>query len=83
MRAENILVCEECKEALPAVILEKSFSGGQLRMVIGLEDGKEIIASRYGIDSHVQIGQKVCVGWKPADAIIVDREEQNDEKETF
>lgn len=52
-------------------------------MVIGLEDGKEIIASRYGIDSHVQIGQKVCVGWKPADAIIVDREEQNDEKETF
>ncbi len=83
VRAENILVCEECKEALPAVILEKSFSGGQLRMVIGLEDGKEIIASRYGIDSHVQIGQKVCVGWKPADAIIVDREEQNDEKETF
>ncbi len=29
VRAENILVCEECKEALPAVILEKSFSGGR------------------------------------------------------
>lgn len=74
VRTENILICEECREALPAVILEKSFAGGQLRMVIALEDGKQLIASRYGIDSHVQIGQKVCVGWKPADAIIVDRE---------
>ncbi len=33
-----------------AVVVEKSFAGGQLRILFGLPDGQTLTASRYGID---------------------------------
>lgn len=63
VRRENLKVCTECKEGLDAVIEDKSFNAGQLHMTLKLKSGKELVASRYGMDSELLPGQKVCVGW--------------------
>lgn len=75
VRSENIQLDEDCGCGLEAVVTEKSFAGGQLRMVLKLSDGKEIISSRYGIDADVQPGQKVCWRFDAKNAVLVDREE--------
>ena len=74
VRSENILLDENCGCGMEALVTEKSFSAGQLRMVLTLENGKEIIASRYGIDANVKVGQKVCYRFNAEDAVLVDRE---------
>ena len=43
---------------MEAVVVEKSFAGGLLRVVLKLADGTEVIANRHGIDAGVQPGQK-------------------------
>ena len=77
VRSENIHLDENGREGLPAEVLEKSFAGGMLRVVLKLEDGTEIIASRYGIDAGVQPGQKVRFSFASEDAVLVDREVEN------
>lgn len=72
VRRENIKVCRECKEGLPAVITDKSFTAGQLHMALRLDSGKEVIASRFGIDTDLTVGQEVCVGWDTEHAVFVD-----------
>lgn len=79
VRSENIEVCRECQEGLPAVITDKSFNGGQLHMTLKLENGQEIIASRYGIDTDMQVDEQVCVSWKPEHAILVDLPDEKQE----
>ncbi|MCI5902588.1 MAG: ABC transporter ATP-binding protein [Blautia sp.] len=76
VRTENILMDEDCGCGLKAVVEEKSFSAGQLRMVLRLNDGQQIVASRYGIDADVKVGQQVCWRFQSADAVLVDREER-------
>ena len=44
---------------LQAAVTEKNFAGGQLRVTLKLNDGTELIASRYGIDASVTEGQTV------------------------
>ena len=44
---------------LTAKVTEKTFAGGQLRVVLKTTDGQEIIASRYGIDTNVNVGETV------------------------
>lgn len=78
VRSENIQLDEECGCGMEAVVTEKSFSAGQLKMVLRLPDGKEIIASRYGIDAEVEAGRKVCWRFDAKDAVLVDREDGND-----
>ena len=46
--------------------MEKSFAGGQLRILFELEDGQKLTASRYGIDAEVAVGQRMRIGWKNA-----------------
>lgn len=75
VRSEKIRIQEECGCGIEAVVMEKSFAGGQLRMVLKQPDGREVIASRYGIDADVQPGQKVCYCFLPEDAVLVDRPE--------
>ena len=75
VRRENIKVCRECKKGLPAVITDKSFNAGQLHMAFRLEDGREVVASHYGIDTDLTVDQKVCVGWEPEHAVFVDMDE--------
>lgn len=78
VRTENIQLDENCGCGMEATVTEKSFAAGQLRMVLQTADGKEIVASRYGIDANVQVGQKVCFRFLAEDAVLVDREVTNE-----
>lgn len=75
VRSENIQIDEDCGCGLEAVVAEKNFAGGQLRMVLRLPDRTEIVASRYGIDANLFVGQKVCWRFDAKDAVLVDRED--------
>ena len=77
IRSENINVWREPKGEiyLSGTILEKSFVGGMLRIVVGLEDGEEIVVSRHGINFHYDVGEKVCLQWDARDGVLVDMEE--------
>ena len=81
VRSENIRIQEECSCGLQAKVEEKSFAAGQLRVVLRLADGSELVASRYGIDAKVEQGQIVSVCFAPEDAVLVDRfgEEKNEQ----
>ena len=61
------------EETLCASVVEKSFAGGQLRMVLELPDGTQFIASRYGIDASVQPQSRVIWSFLPENAVLVDR----------
>ena len=75
VRSENIHLDETGTKGIPAEVVEKSFAGGMLRVVLKLQDDTEIIASRYGIDAGVQPGQKVSCSFAAEDAVLVDRED--------
>lgn len=76
VRSENIELSKEKKEeALLGRVEEKTFTGGMLRMIIRLENGQELTASRHGIDADFIQNDKVFCYWKKEHAAIVDREE--------
>lgn len=77
IRSENVLMNGEEPCVHEAVVREKSFAGGQLRILFELQDGQNITASRYGIDSEVRVGSKIRIGWKPEQAVKVLDEKQN------
>ena len=64
---------------LQATVTEKNFAGGQLRVTLKLSDGTQLIASRYGIDASVAEGQTVRCSFLPTDAVLVDREDIDEE----
>ena len=74
VRSENIRFEEnnDC-DGLNAEVIEKTFAGGQLRVVLRTSEGQEIVASRYGIDTNVSVGEKVRCCFLPTDAVLVDR----------
>lgn len=74
IRTENILMNGEPECTMEAIVLEKSFAGGQLRILFELPDGQQLTASRYGIDADVQVGSRVMIGWKEENAIPVAEE---------
>lgn len=80
VRSENIRFEEnnDCY-GLNAEVIEKTFAGGQLRVVLKTSEGQEIVASRYGIDTNVSVGEKVLCCFLPTDAVLVDREERAEE----
>ena len=81
IRSENILMNGETVCTQEAVVVEKSFAGGQLRILFGLPDGQTITASRYGIDNDLQPGQKVKIGWDAKDAVkVIDNDEDENHK---
>ena len=67
---------------LTAKVTEKTFAGGQLRVVLKTTEGQEIIASRYGIDTNVNVGEIVRCCFNPSEAVLVDRPEENAETNT-
>lgn len=80
IRSENILMNGEAVCTQEAVVVEKSFAGGQLRILFRLPDGQTLTASRYGIDNDLQPGQQVKIGWDAKDAVKVidnDKDENN------
>ena len=58
---------------LIAEVVEKTFAGGQLRVVLKTSEGQETVASRYGIDTNVSVGEKVRCCFLPTDAVLVDQ----------
>ena len=86
VRSENILLQEsidisgtDSLYGLQATVAEKNFAGGQLRVTLKLNDGTELIASRYGIDASMTEGQTVRCSFLPTDAVLVDREDIHEE----
>lgn len=63
---------ESDRYGLTAEVTEKTFAGGQLRVVLKTSEGQEIVASRYGIDTNVSVGEKVRCCFAPTDAVLVD-----------
>lgn len=63
IRSENVLMNGEEVCTRAARVVEKSFAGGQLRIVFALEDGQFVTASRYGIDADISVGTELKIGW--------------------
>lgn len=71
IRSENIRMDGESVCTQEAVVVEKSFAGGQLRILFRLSDGQRLTASRYGIDNDLKPGETVKIGWDAKDAVKV------------
>lgn len=73
VRTENVLMDQEPECVREAVVVERSFAGGQLRILFRLKDGQEITASRSGIDAGTELleGGRCRIGWKPEHAVEV------------
>ncbi len=72
IRASEITLENDCGfVSCSAVVLEKSYAGGQLKLLLALEDGQQITASRFGIDYNLQVGEHTIVGWKKNNAVKV------------
>ena len=81
IRSENILMHGEAACTQEAVVVEKSFAGGQLRILFGLPDGQTLTASRYGIDNDMQAGETVKIGWDAKDAVkVIDNDKDENHK---
>ncbi len=71
IRSENVLMNGEEPCVHEAMVLEKSFAGGQLRILFQLRDGQKLTAARYGIDAELQVGSSVRIGWRKEHAVKV------------
>ena len=81
IRSENILMNGETVCTREAVVVEKSFAGGQLRILFRLPDGQTLTASRYGIDNDLQPGQQVRIGWEEPHAVkVIDNDKDENHK---
>lgn len=78
IRSENIRMDGESVCTQEAVVVEKSFAGGQLRILFRLSDGQLLTASRYGIDNNMQAGETVKIGWDAKDAVKVIDNDQDE-----
>lgn len=74
VRSENISFEQTQKNSLSAVVREKSFAGGLLRMELELEDGSRIVASRHGINCAFMEGESIRAGFDPEEAVVVSEE---------
>ncbi|MDR1914894.1 MAG: ABC transporter ATP-binding protein [Clostridiales bacterium] len=79
VRGEHIELtpAEDGRDGFKAVVTDKRFAGGQLRLSAKLDvNGAEVVASRQGIDSPLKTGQRVLVSWKKEHEVLVaDNEE--------
>ena len=71
IRTENVLMNGEAPCIHEAEVVEKSFAGGQLRILYRLADGQTVTASRYGIDADIQVGSRIKIGWREEHAVEV------------
>ncbi len=71
IRSENVLLDKEAECTIDAVVTEKSFAGGQLRIVFELSDGQQVTASRYGMNYDIKVEEKHKIGWKKEHAVEV------------
>lgn len=76
VRSENIEISREPKSPIyiEGTVVEKSFAGGMLRIVVKTEDGTELTISRHGINIEYAIGEHVYMEWSADAAVLVDME---------
>jgi len=82
VRSENVQLLSErslmegdLAGGLLAVVKEKSFIGGMLRIAVQLEDETEVIASRHGLDADWEPGQSCYVCWHHEAGVPVTEED--------
>ncbi len=73
-RTENILL--GCPGGASAVVREKSFAGGLLRIELAMENGVSVVATRHGINFDAEPGQALTFDWDKENVVIVEKEEQ-------
>lgn len=59
---------------IQALVKDKNFIGGMLRITFTLPDGAEVVASRHGINLDIHPGQETVLFWDSYAAVMVDRE---------
>lgn len=71
VRSENICFEDDCCNKMEACVEEKSFAGGQLRIVFVCKNGSQIVATRHGINCKLTEGEKMTIGFCPENAVLV------------
>ena len=72
VRSEYIDFLPPGSEGIRAVVKEKSFSAGMLRIALVTEPGDEIVASRHGIDFDLSPGEAVTFSFTREHAAAVE-----------
>ena len=75
VRSESLDFACEREDGIPAVVREKSFSAGMLRITLETPSGTELVASRHGIDYNLNPGDPVRVCFAPEHATCVEAED--------
>ncbi len=71
VRSEQIVLTKDDHEGFRGIVKEKKFLGGMLRITLDVL-GKELIASRHGIDSDLNVGDNVRIHFEPEHAVLVE-----------
>ncbi len=71
VRRENILL--DVPGGIPAVVREKSFAGGLMRIQLEMAGGVEVVVTRHGIDCAVEIGETVRFAWERGNVVVVEK----------
>ena len=77
VRSEYLDFLGEGEQGIPAVVKEKSFAAGMLRIALETEAGQELIASRHGIDYALSPGDRVHLGFTREHAVLVEAEDES------
>ena len=72
IRTENILL--DVPGGIEAVVKDKSFAGGLMRIELVTTGGTTVVATRHGIDYAAEVGQTMTIGWEPKNAVVVEKE---------
>ena len=72
VRSEYIDFVSGDGAGIPALVKEKSFSAGMLRITLETERGDEIIASRHGIDFNLHPGETLRFAFSQDHAVCVE-----------
>ncbi len=74
LRFERMAASGAQGDGIQAVVKEKSFAGGMLRITFALAQGEEVVASRHGIDLDLHPEEKVLLSWEPQAATVVEED---------
>ena len=77
VRSEYLDFLGEGEQGIPAVVKEKNFAAGMLRIALETESGQELIASRHGIDYALSPGDRVHLGFQREHAVLVEAEDES------
>ena len=72
IRSEYIDLLPDNQDGIHAIVREKAFSAGMLRIALETELGEEVIASRHGIDSSLTAGDSVRFSFSREHAVLVE-----------